>query len=312
MPLRRRGSDVDARVALASILIRRGEAEADGLLDGLRTVADTLLHEPQTRVPLLCCLALSEHTCGRPRQCLTMLAEHVPGHFDAGNLRYWAWDVLPIAAAAMACLDDRDDDAWYDSLRSCAGTATSPRKRVAQAVADAELAGVRGRPVLPAWRAVIEIGDALPAYVRAYALLRCATAGLESAALNGDRVERDAIASWMAQAGRLGEQMGAAPLLAQLRTLARRHHLSESAIPRQGTGSPAPATSAHGLTEREHEVLRLVAAGRSNAEIARELYISPKTASVHVSHILAKLDVATRTEAAALAFREGLVAASGS
>ena len=137
-------SDVASRVALARILIRRGEAEADGLLDGLRRVADTLLHEPQTCVPLLCCLALSEHAHGRPRQCLTMLAEHVPGRFDAGNLRYWAWDVLPIAAAAMACLDDRDDDAWYDSLRSCAGTATSPRKRVAQAVADAELAGLRG------------------------------------------------------------------------------------------------------------------------------------------------------------------------
>ena len=198
------------------------------------------------------------------------------------------------------------------SLRSKAGTATSPRKRVAQALADAELAGLRGRPVLLAWRAVLDLEDALPAYEHAYALLRCATAGLHAADLDGDRVDRDEIASWMRQAGRLAEQMGAVPLLAQLRTLARRHHLSEAAIPRQRTGSPASATSARGLTEREQEVLRLVAAGRSNAEIARELYISPKTASVHVSHILAKLDVATRTEAAAVAFREGLVAPSGS
>ena len=56
-----------------------------------------------------------------------------------------------------------------------------------------------------------------------------------------------------------------------------------------------------GLTEREREVLRLVAAGRSNREIAGELFISPKTASVHVSNILGKLGVASRGEAAAKA-----------
>ena len=53
-----------------------------------------------------------------------------------------------------------------------------------------------------------------------------------------------------------------------------------------------------GLTSRELEVLRLVAAGQSNREIAAALVISPKTASVHVSNILAKLGAATRTEAA--------------
>ena len=54
-------------------------------------------------------------------------------------------------------------------------------------------------------------------------------------------------------------------------------------------------------------MLRLVAAGRSNREIAAELFISAKTASVHVSNILAKLGAATRTEAAAIAHRRGLV-----
>ena len=56
-----------------------------------------------------------------------------------------------------------------------------------------------------------------------------------------------------------------------------------------------------GLTGRELEVLRLVAAGRSNREIANELFISPKTASVHVSNILGKLGAASRGEAAAKA-----------
>jgi DNA-binding NarL/FixJ family response regulator len=61
------------------------------------------------------------------------------------------------------------------------------------------------------------------------------------------------------------------------------------------------------LTEREREVLTLVAAGRSNGQIAAQLFISPKTASVHVSNILAKLGVGGRVEAAGVAHRLGLV-----
>jgi DNA-binding NarL/FixJ family response regulator len=61
------------------------------------------------------------------------------------------------------------------------------------------------------------------------------------------------------------------------------------------------------LTTREREVLRLVAVGRTNGEIGTELFISTKTASVHVSNILAKLGVGARGEAAALAYREGLL-----
>jgi DNA-binding CsgD family transcriptional regulator len=61
------------------------------------------------------------------------------------------------------------------------------------------------------------------------------------------------------------------------------------------------------LTDREREVLRLVSTGATNGAIAARLFISPKTASVHVSRILTKLDAATRTEAAALAHASGLV-----
>ncbi|MGW5690331.1 helix-turn-helix domain-containing protein, partial [Streptomyces asiaticus] len=81
-------------------------------------------------------------------------------------------------------------------------------------------------------------------------------------------------------------------------------------------GSPAPAAEPAepvdpaeelGLTPRERDVLRLVADGRSNRQIAEELFISPKTASVHVSNILAKLGVSGRAEAAAVAHRLRLV-----
>ena len=68
-----------------------------------------------------------------------------------------------------------------------------------------------------------------------------------------------------------------------------------------GTATPLAA-----LTARELEVLRLVGAGRSNKEIGAELFISTKTASVHVSNILAKLGVSGRGEAAALAHRHGV------
>ena len=61
-----------------------------------------------------------------------------------------------------------------------------------------------------------------------------------------------------------------------------------------------------GLTAREQEVLRLLAAGRTNREIASELFIATKTASVHVSNILAKLQATNRGEAAAIAHRLGL------
>ena len=65
---------------------------------------------------------------------------------------------------------------------------------------------------------------------------------------------------------------------------------------------PAPALEL-GLTKREMEVLTLVADGRTNRQTAERLYITQKTASVHVSHILAKLSVANRSEAAAAAHR---------
>lgn len=62
-----------------------------------------------------------------------------------------------------------------------------------------------------------------------------------------------------------------------------------------------------GLTPREREVLDLVAGGATNRRIAEALFISEKTASVHVSNIIRKLAVTNRAEAAAVAHRKGLV-----
>ncbi len=98
-------------------------------------------------------------------------------------------------------------------------------------------------------------------------------------------------------------RLGAEPLRAEVEALARRARLDLG--PGVALYEGLAALEAH-LTPRELEVLRLVTAGRSNQQIGEELYISRKTASVHVSNILAKLGVRSRVEAAATAHRLGL------
>jgi DNA-binding NarL/FixJ family response regulator/tetratricopeptide (TPR) repeat protein len=97
------------------------------------------------------------------------------------------------------------------------------------------------------------------------------------------------------QARTTAQRLGARPLLDDLRAAGR--------TPQRGRGS----TRDEQLTPRELEILALVATGRSNGEIGKQLFISTKTVSVHVSNILAKLGAAGRTEAAAIARRTGLL-----
>jgi DNA-binding CsgD family transcriptional regulator/tetratricopeptide (TPR) repeat protein len=103
---------------------------------------------------------------------------------------------------------------------------------------------------------------------------------------------------------------GHVPLLAEIRALARRARIRLDTP--LTTASPAPVaqvSTSYGLTERELDVLRLLTLGRSNTEIAAELFISPRTAGVHVTNILRKLGVTNRIQAAALAERAGLLGA---
>jgi DNA-binding CsgD family transcriptional regulator len=138
-------------------------------------------------------------------------------------------------------------------------------------------------------------------YPRADALLR----GAEAALAAGDR---DGAAQRLRRAADLADGLGARPLADEIEAVSRSARIRSAD---HGAG-PRPAAAAPlGLTAREFEVLRLVADGRSNPEIAARLFISAKTASVHVSNILAKVGVASRGEAAAEAHRLRLFDAAG-
>jgi DNA-binding NarL/FixJ family response regulator len=101
-------------------------------------------------------------------------------------------------------------------------------------------------------------------------------------------------------------------LIAAVRTVAAGNALLSPAITkrviRQFTRirRPAPPRELDELTEREHEILRLIATGRSNAEIGQELYISETTVKTHVTHILQKLGLRDRVQAVVLAYQAGL------
>jgi ATP/maltotriose-dependent transcriptional regulator MalT len=225
----------------------------------------------------------------------------------------YAWPV--ITAGASVCLaaarqargaahDERLRDeaaAVADRLRTVAEKleAFGPAQRAQQltfAAADAHAAsllhGSASEPgaLLEGWDRAAAAWAALG---EPYPLAQVLLPAAETALASGDR---DGAAQRLAEAARLAAGLGARPLGEQIAVLARRARIALA-----GSEEAVPGPGDLGLTGRELEVLRLVAAGRSNREIAAELFISPKTASVHVSNILGKLGAATRGEAAAKA-----------
>ncbi|WP_308212391.1 helix-turn-helix transcriptional regulator [Actinomadura madurae] len=165
--------------------------------------------------------------------------------------------------------------------------------------AEAERRRVDGVHDVDLWRRTADLftfGDPDGGFV--YEVARSRWRLAEALVENGDR--EAAAEEWRA-AVEAAERLGARPLLAALRDLGARARLTAGRPAR-----PEPSGPLAALTGREREVLKLVAEGHNNREIAATLFISPKTASVHVSNILAKLNATSRTQAAAIAHREGI------
>ncbi|WP_044853026.1 helix-turn-helix transcriptional regulator [Amycolatopsis orientalis] len=153
-------------------------------------------------------------------------------------------------------------------------------------------------PAQATWdRAAAAWADLGEPYPQARALLGAASVAGEAGA-HADAVTR------LRAAASLADRLGAVPLRAEIDRLAKALRVSPAE-----PGEPAP--DRHSLTGREIEVLRLLAEGRTNRQIAAELYISAKTVSTHVSNILSKLDVSGRVQAATTAHRLGLLPTGG-
>jgi DNA-binding CsgD family transcriptional regulator len=192
---------------------------------------------------------------------------------------------------------------WVDRM---AGAPLSDHPFVAaipaeRATWNAERTRLSGASDPAAWRAAAKTWQDLGCPHRAaYAWWRHAEAQLNAGQL-------PAAATAPLQAAATAAE-GHAPLLAEIRKLAERARIPLPAPPvTSPVPGPAETPSPYGLTGRELAVLRLVAAGRTNTQIGAELYISPKTAGVHVTNILRKLGVTNRVQAAALAERAGLL-----
>jgi DNA-binding CsgD family transcriptional regulator len=210
----------------------------------------------------------------------------------------YSWPVLAAAARTLTLSSwpgageaDRAGEltgvGLAEALRELAGRLPQryPAERAYAALVAATLDGgaERWHTAVGLWRA-----DGQPYQ------LGCALLGLAETIA----ADRPAATAALTEACAIAAALGARPLAEAAEVLARRLGVRSATVPEALTEL---------LTAREREVLRLVAEGQSNSRIAQSLFISPKTASVHVSRIIAKLEVTNRVEAAAVAHRLGLL-----
>jgi DNA-binding CsgD family transcriptional regulator len=311
------------QVITASIQLARGSlGPAASSLHAARDALRSARHEDQHQLPLARLeIVFALETDGPAAAVAT--TTRILDRFDlSGSSPRYAWPVVAAGAGAVlaAVRGSRDERLREEAagvaerLRTVAEKLEvfGPVQRASQltfvaadaaalgapgdgdapgASGDGDAAGAgRSRTLLGTWdQAAAAWADLGEPYSSGRALRHAAEAALA-------RGDRGGAAERLQRAASLAAELGARPLAEQVALLARR-----ARIRLDGQDLPEDPVGDLGLTERELEVLRLVAAGRSNREIAGELFISPKTASVHVSNILSKLHVASRGEAAATA-----------
>jgi DNA-binding CsgD family transcriptional regulator/tetratricopeptide (TPR) repeat protein len=302
-------------LARAAFELGRGDLHrAEARLKAARGLLPAPIPEAQKAGPLSAGLAELALWRGDLDQAKQVVAEAVP--LVATIPRYAA----PLYALGLRVEADRAELARARHPGQPApddGTAAALLERLDQAAAGPAAAGF---PEVAAWHALglaertrqqgpsdpTAWAAAVVAWERLGQPYRMAYAGFRQAEALLAAGDRAAAAVVLGRTAEVTGRLGARPLDAEVKALARRARLDLApAAATAAAGAPTPAAQL-GLTPREVEVLALVAAGRSNRQIAQALFISPRTASVHVSNILAKLGVAGRVEAAAVAHRLGL------
>ncbi|HEX7345355.1 MAG TPA: AAA family ATPase [Candidatus Limnocylindrales bacterium] len=222
-------------------------------------------------------------------------------------------DARAAAARAEAIAHGLDAlERMFDTVGS-ESSPTRRRARAYQALARAE-AGPSDTPDPDRWHAAIDAWAGLGWVLRPlYARIRAAEAYLEAG-----RAGRATGTAILLDAHAEAVDLGAGLLARLAENLALRARVALDVDRTErlravgpGSASVGPA-NVYGLTTRELEILPLIAAGLSNRQIGERLFISPKTAGVHVSNILGKLGVASRIQAATIADRLGIAADIGS
>ena len=328
----RRGAADRAEVWLATnrarVLTARGEFDEARLLIRRAREVDDRLGGTEFRSPLLTAEAELATWEGRLADVRAIAAQGIelaekPGPPDP-SLAWLAATVLRAEADAAAAIGphatpaDRDARAAViariDRAAEAAAATTrellqgSRRGRALLGLIVAERGRLTGSEDPRSWAAVaVGWTEAGRPYPSAYAGYRAAAAIL---AAGGSR--KDASTA-LVTAATIARELRAAPLLGLVERLARQARIDLGTPDAAGArvapdDGPGGTVAALGLTQREAEVLRLVAGGWTNQQIGDALFITRKTASVHVSNILGKLGVAHRTEAAAVAHRLGLAA----
>ena len=204
-----------------------------------------------------------------------------------------AWPLLTAAARIAAVLHPVTSGSQRGRLTEGLRAALprlptdTPLRAQYAAHVNAELTGESWDEVADGWDRLERPYDAACARLRAAERLLAAK-------------DRDGAAGLLRSVAETAERLGAAPLLDEAQVLARNANL---ALTPEDAPAQDGALDRLKLTDRETEVLRLLAAGHTNRQIGEELFISVKTVSVHVSNILGKLGVTSRGEAAATAHR---------
>ncbi|MHC0430089.1 helix-turn-helix transcriptional regulator [Streptomyces sp. O3] len=301
---------VGSRV-LAHIALARGDR--DTATAELAACQESFNHHdpvPQDSIPLARVTLAVAAAQGRVLDVRDGLAKAVQDGLPSGARRY-VWPLLLVAAQTEAAA--RGLPAAEPGRAEAVERIRAAAKRLATPVplwhgyerwVRAELLRAEGRDTVADWDEVLAAFQPLERpYDLAQVRYRLAEALLAAAPADA---ARHRAAQLLGQARETADALGARPLAADIGQLVQRARLTLAGAepsPPVPVRAPDDPVRSLGLTSRERDVLRLVAVGHSNRRIAEELFISPKTASVHVSNILAKLGVSGRGEAAALAHR---------